>query len=95
MCNCIDIEMGSYSNQINVFPPFEPDRLAGIDTCIYNEIIGLWEKGVKTDESCCGHNKVMPYISVKDESITLMRKLGYSNMNKCPDRMDMFTPKSV
>lgn len=94
MCNCVNIEMGSYENQIRVKLPWK-DEHAYIDMCIVLELRYLWSKGVKTLESCCGHNKVKGYILVEEESIPIMKELGYENDDRIENRPEVFFPKSV
>jgi hypothetical protein len=110
MCKCVDVEIQSYDNQTVVIYPHwfiseKKVRAAGIDNCILEEILQLWEAGVQTTESCCGHNKAQGYISVVDSSIPKMKKLGYeayqsnfrneSGWDGNGYRPDSFKPKSV
>ncbi len=83
MCHCVNIEMGSYENQTVLDYPkwfVSGKKAAGIDNCILEEIKGLWEKGIQTTESCCGHNKAPGYISVLPEYIPAMMELGYKHL---------------
>lgn len=69
MCKCVNIAMGSYANQTVIDYPFwfisaKSHRSCGIDNCILEEIIDLWESGIQTTESCCGHNVAPAYIAV-------------------------------
>lgn len=73
-----------------------------IERCILNEIKALWNKGIKTYCSCCGHG--LPYnafITVAKEDADKMTEMGYESP---PDLLDvcescsmgvMFVPKSV
>lgn len=112
MCNCINIPMGSYANQtILQYPDWfvseRKVRAAGIDNCILEEIKTLWERGIQTSESCCGHNISPAYISVLPEYIPRMMELGYKHLI-CPAtagvcsawdengfRADTFEPKNL
>lgn len=76
MCNCKNIEVGSFNNQILLDHP-NLNHPVWVDACIADEIRDLLSKGVKTIGSCCGHNKLIPCIAVAPESIVLMEKLGY------------------
>lgn len=91
-CNCVDIEVGSYGNQIILqSPPHVLENLKRlgyaekdddrdffyVDTCIAQEIKHLWSLGITTTGCCCGHNKVEPYIGVIPEDIRRMKILGY------------------
>ena len=98
MCNCINIEMGSYANQTVLQYPnwfVSSKKSAGIDNCILEEIKGLWESGVQTTESCCGHNKSAPYIAVVPEHAEAMRSLGYKDLNVWNGVDGFFEPKSI
>lgn len=88
--------MGSYQNQtILNYPDWfvseKEYRVAGIDNCLLEEIKGLLESGIQTTESCCGHNVAPAYISVINEHIPKMLKLGYKN----GFRADVFEPMNV
>lgn len=87
-CACQNVPMGSYANQVALRPPWS-DQLAGIDLCIADEILALWAAGVRTIESCCGHNQVKGYIAVPPEYEWLMEALGYA---RHPDNVRAFLP---
>jgi hypothetical protein len=99
MCSCVDIEIGSYQNQIVVHAPAHMPKSNGycLDRCIAEEIMELWIMGVTTTGCCCGHNKVEGYIGVIDEDIPKMKELGYKvAFNECrPGDEDSFVPKSI
>lgn len=108
MCNCNDVKMGSYDAAIAVPCPrhmenYRQKRLdAGldadwicIDACILKEISELWQKGIITHGSCCGHNLVEPMVNVADESIPAMIALGYEMNHPDKQRRDTFRLKSV
>ena len=104
MCNCVNVKMGSYDNQI-VF--LRPKHMIGrtegttsnticIDKCIAEEIRYLWSLKVRTTGCCCGHNKQGGYIGVIDKDIEIMKKLGYKvhfNKNNLNDESN-FIPKT-
>ncbi len=81
MCNCEDVEFGTYANQASIKFPFYPlssvDETVCVDNCILEEIKELWEKGIQTTNSCCGHNKLPGSIIVIHEHIDKMLELGY------------------
>ena len=94
MCNCINIKMGSYSNQITLkMPNGEP---MGIDECIAEEIKNVWSYGIKTTGCCCGHNTNKGYIGVIDKDIEFMKKAGYKTLINKQNLRDEsnFLPKS-
>lgn len=78
MCDCKDIEIGSYKNQTILFSP--QGKLVGIDRCVSNKIKKLWDSGIITIESCCGHNKTEGYIAVENKSIEKMKELGFTEI---------------
>lgn len=76
MCKCVNIDFGSYENSTAVKLPWD-DRIVDIDKCILGEVELLWSHGIRTIESCCGHNKTFGYIAVEQQFILPMIKLGY------------------
>jgi len=86
MCNCINVKMGSYDNQVILPRPrcminrtegsSNPDTIC-IDKCIVEEIKYLWSLGIRTTGCCCGHNMMGGYIGVIEKDIEFMKKLGY------------------
>ena len=104
MCNCKDIKMGSYDNQIMVDrPKCMLGRTEGtrsnkicLDKCIAEEVQYLWSLGIRTTGCCCGHNIQEGYIGVIDKDILIMKKVGYKihfNENDLSDERN-FIPKS-
>lgn len=89
MCQCVNVEMGSFTSSILIDIPehmeeYRDKRVAAglsdcisIDRCILDEIKHLWSLGIHTRGCCCGHNKVSGMINVADESIGIMFELGY------------------
>lgn len=80
---CADADFGSYRNQVSMIPP---ESLAirgpvGVDLCLASEIAGLWARGVRTVECCCGHGRQQGYIAVRPESAASMKALGYEPTN--------------
>lgn len=73
-----------------------------MDGCLWQELAWLWEQGVKTVGSCCGHHTDCgllhkPYIQVDYKSAEIMQKLGYKKIFNpiCPKNMPLFEPKTV
>ena len=104
MCNCVNIKMGSYDNQIMVNrPECMMGRTEGscnskicLDRCIAEEIQYLWSCGIRTTGCCCGHNIQEGYIGVIDKDIEFMKKSGYKigfNKQNLNDEKN-FIPKS-
>lgn len=90
MCNCKDVKIGSYSNQVKLDAPKFMLPLKScigeikepficIDKCLEDEIKYLWSLKIKTLGCCCGHNKLYAYIQVNEEYINKMIELGYKN----------------
>lgn len=82
-CSCVDIPMGSYANQDALTPPWG-GRVVGIDRCVRAEVEGLWAAGIRTLESCCGHNKMPGYIAVILEDEPAMEARGYQRYPAAP-----------
>lgn len=99
MCDCVDVKMGSYNNQIILPQPSWSSKENGIcvDKCIAKEVYSLWRAGIITTGCCCGHNKKNGYIGVFEGHISQMESMGYIHApNSCrPDAKDGFYPKSV
>jgi hypothetical protein len=81
MCQCKNVSIGSYDRQVSMKDPFNSrkrhDGWVCIDVCICQQIAELWYQGIKTVESCCGHNINQGYIMVYKEDFDKMIKLGY------------------
>lgn len=97
MCYCRQGVSGNdYSEQCIV--EYKEKRIQ-CDPCLVGELVSLWRVGIETVESCCGHNRVNGYISVRRKHVERMKDLGYQ---KCwnaelfyPGRNDSFLAKSV
>jgi len=91
MCNCKNIDCGSYERQTSMKHNFPTKRAKGgwvcVDTCLVQEIAELWHKGIKTLECCCGHNKRTSYVCVDKKHIKQMEELGYKHQ-KNPNNLD-------
>ena len=109
MCNCKNIMVGSYDNQVELPVPEHMSPLRDclgeikavqkicVDRCLENEIKHLWSLGIITTGCCCGHNVLDPYIGVSFDCIVKMKELGYQvrfNNNR-PNDEDSFIPKST
>lgn len=90
MCNCKDVVIGSYDNQIllgyyPIMREYGKNRvkagLSGfgipVDRCIAEQVIELWEAGIKTLGCCCGHNKETGFINVAAEDFDKALSLGF------------------
>lgn len=108
MCDCVNVEIGSYANQVELPRPQhmmgDRDSLQEwticIDKCLVDEIKALWAAGIWTTGCCCGHNKLNGYIGVINDDIPIMKAMGYvvapndSRPQPCFDE-DSFYPKST
>ena len=105
MCNCVNVKIGSYDNQVVLQRPLHmKERTEGtsnpftvcVDRCIAEEIKYLWSIKVITTGCCCGHNIQGGYIGVIEKEIEFMKKLGYkAHINKQDLRDEKnFIPKS-
>lgn len=65
--------------------------LVYIDMCIIPEIVYLWNQGVSTAASCCGHGFEYGDIAVSNSSIDIMERLGYERI---PNDYDVAVYKS-
>ena len=93
MCDCKNIEIGSYKNSVLVKNPFTKKRIY-IDRCILPEIKILWRKGIHTTGCCCGHNKTAPSIVVTNKYRDNMVRLGYRKMYS-PYNKNIFYSKTL
>lgn len=79
MCDCNNVEIGSYNNQVELkAPKWSSHKTICVDACLTQEITKLWSYGVHTTGCCCGHNKNSSFINVSRDSECLMLKLGYT-----------------
>lgn len=76
MCNCKNIDIGSYANTIKIKSPFS-NKYIYIDKCILNEIFFLWDMKIRTKGCCCGHNITHPTVVVDNKNIDNMIRMGY------------------
>ena len=112
MCDCPPgYHVQEYTNAVQVdIPPhmedykvnrqkegLSPNGTITIDKCIVPEIQWLWNKGIRTYGSCCGHNWVPAFVNVHDDDIERMKAMGYMVWyNPCGvNREDAFLLKTV
>lgn len=73
---CHNVDFGTYKNAVAVKAPW--GKFVTLDICIIPEVKWLWDKGIKTINSCCGHgDKNLAYVAVGDEHRDQMDELGY------------------
>jgi len=71
-CNCKSHNTGTggFNNEIVLTPPFL-DRTICVDSCIADDLVGLWDAGFVTFGSCCGHNLKKASIIIDPEKAEL------------------------
>lgn len=101
MCKCVDVNMGTNQRKTtirNIWYDYQltTKEFIDIDTCLVQEIIELWECGIRTIECCCGHNKVDGYIAVVENPDTMdkMKLLGYVQYPH-PELNAIYYPRST
>lgn len=75
-CQCqADVKIGSHANQVELDTPtfmlaighvgcLTFRETTSVDRCVAPLVQALWERGVITTGSCCGHNQRAGYIGV-------------------------------
>ena len=71
-CVCVDVEMGSYDNVVEMFNPFTSKNTM-VDVCVATPIAWLWSNDFPTLASCCGLGKVPPRISSDEFDFQFVR----------------------
>lgn len=80
---CHSIDFGTYDNAVAIQAPW--GELITLDICVIPEIKWLWDNGVRTTGSCCGHgDRSLAVICADDNSQSKMEKLGYKPHPKAP-----------
>ena len=98
MCNCVNVQFGTFGqpNQNRTVVMTCLNKMQEIDNCILEELQGLWEEGVITYASCCGHNTVNGSIIIDDEiSAEKMKELNYLQYWEPELQGFWFYPKSI
>lgn len=106
MCNCKNVNVWTYKNQVGLVVPDNikilkntidptPVWIIFVDKCLKKEIKYLRSQWIRTTWCCCWHNKIHWYIGVIPEDIDKMLILWY---NVCPNPSrpydnDSFYPK--
>ena len=97
-CHCNDVEFQSYDNQVVMKAPFDlnhrDDHLVSIDTCIATEIGYLWNNGIKTLNSCCGHQKVDASAIIDPGSYDAIEELGYKDFGTAQSGLRAYVLKT-
>lgn len=84
MCKCHSYN-GEYGTTPEVMVPApewaltclgEPKETICLDACIAETIQELWRRGICTESSCCGHNRMRPSVVVStDEDMAHVKKV--------------------
>jgi hypothetical protein len=92
MCDCIGVEMGSFTNTVlmgyyPVMRQYRDNRVAAglsgdgipIDRCLVDEVVSLWKADIRTYGNCCGHNITgcRPFINIDEDDMPKALALGY------------------
>ena len=92
MCNCKNVELWSYDNQVYVpmdeLPQhmraywlyrrgLDHDKWICIDKCVEQIIWDLWDNGITTTGCCCGHNKEYWYVWVIELDMEYYKSLSH------------------
>lgn len=99
-CDCPQDHEGSNTTSLSA-PSWsrtmlgDPKPVISVDSCLADEIINLWEEGVKTNGCCCGHNVLEGFIGVSDSSVDKMLDLGYEMIRIKGYPIGHFYPKSL
>lgn len=92
MCDCKDVKIGSYDNQV-ILCSWWGESVC-IDACLKDEILWLWNKGILTTGCCCGHNIERPMINVVKEHHCKMIELDYEQWEN-EHGVICYAPKSI
>lgn len=110
MCNCVNVKIGSYDNQVclgfyECMREYADNRRKlglseygiCVDRCLMNEIIFLWEHGIRTYGCCCGHNTGLACINIDEEDFVKALQLGYKKYHfpDEPNRDDTIIPMTT
>lgn len=74
-CTCENVAFGAYEACELVDLPWGGQ--AGIDRCVLPDVRDLWAGGIRTIESCCGHNRTAGYVAVRYEDMAAMLARGW------------------
>lgn len=61
-----------------------------VDICIADEIKDLWNKGISTYASCCGHGLIASSVIVDRKDVNVMKSLGYVRNESRNDICEFF-----
>lgn len=93
MCKCVNVEMGSYDNQVmldvpsfmypikNCLGEIKPNQKICVDRCLVPIIRLLWDNKIATENCCCGHNVQKPTIIIDEKYIPQLMRLGFSHFS--------------
>lgn len=100
---CVN-EFGIYDNMIILPIPkhmtvanegfYSTKTTVAVDPCIVEEIKTLWEQGIHTYGSCCGHGILKASVLVDKKSVQKMMELGYEEAQNPDSNLFEFHLKS-
>ena len=97
MCKCVNVGIGSYSNQeVLDIPGFmypirdclgnvKPIQKICIDRCLVPTIKLLWDNKIETLNCCCGHNLLKPTVIINERFIPKVMSLGFTHFKHLED----------
>ncbi|MCK4822347.1 hypothetical protein KA005_41675 [bacterium] len=107
MCNCTDIDFGTYDNMLllGYYPcmrEYAENRKTaglsnygiGVDKCIVAQVVNLWEAGIRTYGCCCGHNKTPGFINLDERDFSKALELGWGKYEYPNDKNRCDTVKT-
>lgn len=91
ICFCDNVDFGTYDHTVSMKCPFieRNDGWVTIDVCIATDIAELWHNGIKTLNSCCGHQKLPASVIVDVKDEPKMIELGYVS-EKAPSGLNQW-----
>ena len=81
----VAVHSKALANEIHIGCKKGEDTPFAVEKCILWELTHLWERGIMTLCSCCGHGKYTARIVVAEEDAQKMRDLGYEEIS--PDEV--------
>ena len=75
MCKCISNNQPEDWQTDKLVPlKYDDSGIVGIDFCIATTIKHLWDNGIATGGSCCGHNQENPSIVIQKNKLEPAKK---------------------
>lgn len=89
MCDChsYNADTGTSKEVILVYP-WNKEINVCVDSCIADVIELLWENNINTQNSCCGHNKITPWIIFDENSLSAEKAVEIREIISQVDKRD-------